>query len=271
MPTTPAPARARSRRLRPLALLATAVALVLSLSGCVKLHMDLSFHADDTVDGTVILAVSRSLLESTGASIDDVLGEEDPFGNEAASSKPYEDDDYVGKTYTLVDQSLEDFGDEDMSVTHEDGKFVVDGTLDLSSGEDTPGLSGGDIRIAFTFPGKIQSANGEIDGSTVTWTGEAGDVIDMQAVASDEGGSGSAVTMLVWVLVGLVVLALVAVIAVVLVRRRNAGAAAVEPGAEGAYGAVPAAGYGYGTAPDAPAAPPAPPQDPTTPAGPPQG
>ncbi|WP_444663422.1 LppM family (lipo)protein [Cellulomonas sp. CW35] len=214
MSTTRRPARA-------LALVSAMAALLLTLSGCLKLDMDLTFHADDTVDGTVVLAVSSSLLESTGMTFDEAFGSEDPFDGEATSSEAYEDGTYVGRTYHFADTPLAEFGDDDMKVTHEDGKFVVDGELDLSAGGET-GLSGGEVRVAFTFPGEVESSNGTIDGSTVTWEAQAGDVVQLDAVASDGTSDGFPVLTLVWVLVGLVVVAIVVVVTVVLLRRRAA-------------------------------------------------
>lgn len=228
------------RPVRALALVSAMAALLLTLSGCLKLDMNLTFNADDTVDGTVVLAVSSSLLETTGMSFDEAFGSEDPFDGEASSSEAYEDDEYVGRTYTFDSIALSEFGDEDMKVTHEDGRFVVDGELDLSGGEET-GMSGGEVKVAFTFPGKVESSNGTISGNTVTWEGEAGDVIKIDAVASDSESSGFPVLTLVWVLVGLVLVALVVVITLVLVRRRNARKDGVEPGAAQAYEAVPGA------------------------------
>lgn len=231
------------RPVRALALVSAMAALLLTLSGCLKLDMDLTFNADDTVDGSVVLAVSSSLLESTGMTFDEAFGGEDPFDGEASSSEVYEDEDFVGRTYHFDSIPLSEFGDDDLKVTHEDGTFVVDGELDLSAGAET-GMSGGEVEVAFTFPGKVEKANGTIDGNTVTWSGEAGDVMKIDAVASDGTSDGFPVLTLVWVLVGLVVVALVVVITVVLLRRRGVRKEGVEPGASQTYEAVPGADEG---------------------------
>ncbi len=131
MMTAMTPSRARSVT-RPLALVGLAVAVLLSLAGCVKLDMSLTFAADDTVDGTIVFAIEKSVLEMTGQTVDEFLDStEDSLGDDATSVEPYQDDTFVGRTYTFVDQPLSEFGDEDMTVTHEDGTFTVDGTLDL--------------------------------------------------------------------------------------------------------------------------------------------
>ncbi|MBT0993313.1 hypothetical protein KIN34_03305 [Cellulomonas sp. DKR-3] len=241
----------KRRPARPLALLGTVAALLLVLSGCMKVDLQATFTTDDTVDGTMLVAIDKQLLETTGGSVDDVLGsDEDLFDNGKTTSEPYEEGDYVGRTYTFADVPLDEFGgDEEMQISHADGKFTVDGELDLSSSQLGESATGGEVTITFTFPGDVEEANGAIDGNSVTWAGEAGDVLEINAVASDSG-NGFPILTLVWLLAGLVLLALVVVITVVLLRRRSSRREGLEP--HPAYDAVPAAGdAAYGAAPPA--------------------
>ena len=55
--------------------LATVAALSMALAGCLKLDMALTVSPDDTVDGQLVFAVNKDLLELTGQSIDDLLGD----------------------------------------------------------------------------------------------------------------------------------------------------------------------------------------------------
>lgn len=244
----------RHRLTQPVALVAGAVMVLLALSGCMKLDMDVAFNKDDTVEGTVVMAASKEALETMGASFDDLVGDEDPFDGDA-TSEPYEDDTFVGRTYTLKAVPLEDFGDETMSVTHEDGKFTVDGSLplDMEAGMDAEQLSGAEITITFRFPGPVESSNGRIDGNAVTWEGEPGTTLEMQAVAKDSGSSFP-VLLVVLLVVGLLVVVGV-VLAVVLVKRRSTKQLAPAPFGAAPYGA-PAPGAPYaGMPPSAPGSP----------------
>jgi hypothetical protein len=231
----------KRRPARPLALLGTVAALLLVLSGCMKVDLEATFSAEDTVDGTMLVAVDKELLETTGGSVDDLLGtEEDLFDEGEVTSEPYEEGEYVGRTYTFADVPLAEFsGDgEDLEISHADGKFTVDGELDLSSEDLGENATGGEVSITFTFPGDVEESNGTINGNSVTWEGEGGDVIELNAVANDSG-NGFPVLTLVWLLAGLVLLALVVTITVVLVRRRSSRKAGLEPHAP--YSAVPPA------------------------------
>lgn len=271
----------KRRPARPLALLGTVAALLLVLSGCMKVDLQATFTADDTVEGTMLVAVDKELLATTGGSVDDVLGsDEELFEEGTTTSEPYEDDEFVGRTYTFEDVPLEEFGgDEEMQISHADGKFTVDGELDLSSEQLGEQATGGEVSVTFTFPGDVQEANGAIDGNSVTWEGQAGDLIEINAVASDSG-NGFPVLTLVWLLAGLVLLALVVVITVVLVRRRSTRRDGLEPhtpysevpgaGADGAaaYGAVPPATAPVGSVPPAGAVPPVAPPPATEPPAP---
>ena len=49
--------------------------LTLLLAGCLKLDMDITLSPDDTVDGEVVFAVNKEMLELTGQNIDDMLGD----------------------------------------------------------------------------------------------------------------------------------------------------------------------------------------------------
>ncbi|WP_181310986.1 LppM family (lipo)protein [Nocardioides campestrisoli] len=137
------------RRLITPALLA--VTAMLALSGCVKLDAELEVHEDETVSGTMTLAMSKKAIamveEMTegfgelGASLDEVTGEEgteEPDGSgtadldlpdddltkgmteemfptedlpEGAEVEAYEDDKFLGQTMTFTRISVGELGD----------------------------------------------------------------------------------------------------------------------------------------------------------------
>lgn len=243
-------------RRRVLAVAALAIATLVVLSGCVKVEAKLHVHADDTIDGTMTVAIAKSALSTMGTTFDAAIAGSEPFEtDEVVSSEPYEDDEFSGRTYTLAATPLDDFGSDGLSITHADGVFTVDGTYSSSDEEATDPAADdtpmGQVSISMTFPGTVTSSNGTIDGSTVTWTGAANADIPMEAVAKDSAGlplplligGGLGALLLIGLIVG----------SVVLVKRRRS--AAVEP-----------VSYGWGQPyPQAPGAPVGYPQTPGTP------
>jgi hypothetical protein len=222
-------------------------AMAVLLSGCLKLDQALTLNEDDTVDGEVVFAFDKGLLEMSGASADDFMEQTTegegplPEGVEF-ETEPYEDDDYVGQKFTFEGAPLSAFSEaegSDLSITREGDTFVVTGALDASS-EDldptgTPGaeeiLGSFDVRIAITFPGEVEEATGEIDGNTVTWTPELGETTEISARGSavaSGGGGGSAVT---WIVIPAVLLLLggIVVLAVVLGRKKPSATEGAEP------------------------------------------
>lgn len=189
------------RRTR-LALLLTASAVL--LSGCFKIDMQLEINADDTVDGSMIMALdkeARDSMESMGEGSDDMsFSEEDlaELGPDAEVS-PYEDEKFVGEKVTFQGVTVEalnksfqeDDGEEssdEFELVHEDGQYRFSGQLDMSDltgegssegagDEDLEGfeemakmmLRDAEMKISVTFPGDIVETNGVVDGKTVSW------------------------------------------------------------------------------------------------------
>ena len=173
----------------------TAAAGLLTLSGCFRIDMAMTIHSDDTIDATMIAAVNQSVLSMTGSTVDDLFPDSSVDGS---TSAPYSDGELVGKTFTIKNQPLSKFneGKDDgtgtMTVAHVNDTYVVDGTLDFSSGStDETSLSmlkSGTVKVAFTFPGKITDANGQIDAKTNTVTWQPSDptqALTMHAVGKD--------------------------------------------------------------------------------------
>ena len=82
--------------------LVTLTGLTLLLAGCLKLDMAITISPDDTVDGELVFAVNKELLELSGQTVDDLLGQTDvPSDVEGATQEPYEDDRFVGTRVRL--------------------------------------------------------------------------------------------------------------------------------------------------------------------------
>jgi hypothetical protein len=247
---------------------AAACMLIMLMTGCIKLNMDLQLQSDDTVNGSVIFALNKQLLELTGKSFDDLTGGQAvvPSGVPVQASD-YEDDQYSGKRYTFEDVPISQFSgdasDGSLSIVHQGDTFVVSGALDLSSADtsEIPNadqlLSSADISLAITFPGAVRSANagGTISGNTVTWKPTFGQKNDIQAVGSAIATGGG--STLLWILIAAGAVIVIAVVALLLLARRRTNepvAAEGEAGATAIGGEDPAA-----AGPEAAAVPPPPP------------
>lgn len=275
------------------------LALTLLLTGCLKLDMALTISPDDTVDGELVFAVNKELLELTGQSVDDFLGQTQvPSDVPGATQELYEDDRFVGTRVVFDSVPLAELQQESatdsLSIVREGDRFVVSGVLDLSTADQElqgnpfedqiqQAFDSAELRVAVTFPGEVIETNGQVDGTTVVWEPRFGVRTKMTAVASATGegseaaggneGSGGAEASVggsggnavLWVILGLAVVAGVVALFLVM-RRRGASAAGGGMPAPGAglpgVAASSAPSAGAATAPIPPApVPPAPPHD----------
>lgn len=236
------------------------VGLALLLTGCLKLDMALTVSSDDTVDGDLVFAVNKEIVELTGQSVDDLVGDATvPEDVEGATQEPYEDDRFVGTRVTFDDVALADLqerADPDaLSIERRGDTFVVSGVMDLSADDgDIEGnpfedqiadaFDTAELRIAITFPGEVLETNGRVDGTTVTWEPAFGERTELTAVASavaggggdadsgaeaaGETGSSSWGNALLYGIVGLVVAGMI--VALILMARRRTVAAPSPPG-----------------------------------------
>jgi len=214
-PVRPVHARRSRRSRRALALAATAAAAMLTLSGCITLDMGLSVQEDDTVDGTIVLAVDKKALELLGQDPEQAFEGSAPgdlfggdLGGGEVQTEVYDQDGKYGQKYTFADVPLATFSGsteadgDTLSIRREGEFFVLDGTLDLSDAAAAAGGETGapdeltqqildslDFRVAVTFPGEVVETNGELDGTTVTWTPEPGELVTMNAKARTSGGA----------------------------------------------------------------------------------
>ncbi|HWC69763.1 MAG TPA: hypothetical protein VG993_01240 [Actinomycetota bacterium] len=189
--------------------LATFAGLTLLLAGCLKLDMAITLSPEDTVDGEMVFAVNKELLELTGQNLDDLLGDTSlPEDVEGATTEPYEDERFVGTRVTFEGVALADMqesSDPDaLTIERVGDTFEVGGVMDLATQdaeiEGNPfeaqikeAFDTAELRIAITFPGEVLETNGRVDGTTVTWEPVFGERTEIMAVASasSEGGEGS--------------------------------------------------------------------------------
>ncbi len=267
--SSPTLARPVTTMRRTVALAALLALAVISLSGCFKLDMSLELSPDDTVDGSIILAVNKTQADLFGG--EDALREalsgqgggliDDAPSTGTVETRDYEDSDWIGNEYIFSGVALDEFSGADtgdLSITREGETFVVEGTLDLSQGTEGDAaasalLDSAETEISITFPGAVQSSNGVEDGNTVTWSPKAGEVTEITAVGSAKAGFPWTVVVAVVALLALVV---IGVVLLVMLRARQSVTAAV-PGPLPEGSIVPA-GDEPGPTADEPSPPPPP-------------
>lgn len=186
----------RSRKI--LALLG--MVLVLALAGCVRFQADLSVDDHDLLNGSIVVAVitndepgAAEHAKAQAADIEDQLLPGVRV-SDGVTAEPYAEDDYVGTRFTLKDTPLQvlQIGDQDHGIylAHTGDRFIFSGVLDFTPGDDSgptpaPGdPKDADIRVSMHFPGEITTTNGEVDGTTVTWTTTLEGKVEMRAIAS---------------------------------------------------------------------------------------
>lgn len=254
---------------------ALAAVAALALSGCMKFDIDLSLQPDDTVDGSMTIGMAGALVEMSGQDPSEMAEQmreeilaDQPAGG--ASVEEYDDGEFMGSTVHFTGAALADFGaqaagEDGLTLERVGDEFVVSGVMDL----DQEGMGAGqfvdpEIRLAITFPGKVIEHTGELDGRTVTWVGQVGEVTQVSARGAATEGVLSAVGgTLVWVAVAALLLAL-ALVLVLARRRRRTAADAATTHAPAAAPAAPATAAPAETPSAPPSAEPSP-QDPTSP------
>jgi hypothetical protein len=151
-------------------------------------------------------------------------------GSDGVTAKPYEQDDYVGTRFTLDDTPIEALSSNDqdhaISLTRAGDRFLFSGVMDFTPGDDSGAEtvegdpSDADIRFSMHFPGEVTVHNGQLDGTTVTWTTTLKGSIEMRATASAVPAPWSPPVGLIVAIVALVVAA-GAIVALVVVRGRR--------------------------------------------------
>ncbi|MDR7383076.1 LppM family (lipo)protein [Promicromonospora iranensis] len=220
---------------------ASLAVLTLTLSGCVRMGVEVDLKADDAAASSVVLAVEDKYLDQTGQSPDSVIdaltqGQDDP-AQDAVRTENFQQDGYTGTRYVYPDVAIGDVGAQvgwPIEVVRKGRDYVVSGTLDLT--EESLRSRGGasienlSVTVDLTFPGKVKSSNGTVDGNTVRWEPTVGEAVEIRArgaatgptdqLADEAAGASEVVTLpvvpewmvLVLGLSGLVILLLIGII-----------------------------------------------------------
>lgn len=292
-----------ARRVRKAARVGAFAALALVLTGCIKLNMDLVINSDDTVSGVVQFGVQKELLELTGQSAEDLLGDA-PLPSDApgVTTEPFEDEEFAGQQFNFESVPIAEFNQsqvtgatgptgvpatDTLTITHQGDTFVVAGVLDLSGGDITGAtnpfggtgaelLESAEIRVSITFPGDvIEATGGQIEGNSVTYRPRFGDRLEINATGSaiDDGDAEAAAggddggsNLPLILIIAAVVVVLAVVLFLILRNRRGGGSTGFgeAPPATTPETATPPPGAPTDTPPPAPA-PPMPPAAPPPP------
>jgi len=209
--------------------------LVLALAGCVRFQADLRLNPDDTVSGSIIVAVvtdeDDQSREEAGAAADRIAEALLPQlrGADGVKASDYEQDQYIGTKFDMSNTPIDAFsggGSEGaLTLTREGSEFAFSGTLDFTPDDGETQIDPDDdtsnINVSVTFPGAVSEHNGELAGTTVTWSGTLESKIDMEA-------RGSAVSTgppaWLWIVAGGATLLIILVIVFVAVRSRRTAA-----------------------------------------------
>jgi hypothetical protein len=207
---------------------------VLLLGGCLKLDADLAVSSDNTVTGTYVVAykkdpsvkqpglgAARELLVHAGS----------------ADARPYDDGQYLGTEYQLRGVPFADLAaftavtvqgrqTGTIQLTRDGDDVLVAGTFDFretssvsrTAQQDAQARKLFTVRVRLSFPGDVQTANGDIQGRVVTWDIPPFARTTLQARASvveppvqqavRQAGSTGASRYALWVGIGLAAVAL---------------------------------------------------------------
>lgn len=188
--------------------------LMLLLTGCLKMDLDLSIKEDQTVNGTMLIALESDTMRMFGVDPADMLAEQDESFTDVdgVTITPYDDGTWVGSEYTFDQVSLDDFNTdaaddpEAMQVIYDseagtyEFRAVADFAFEEEFDEEGMDLDGipfdletmwrtAEITMAVTFPGEVLEHNGEVSGTTVTWSPPVNERTELYAVArASDGG-----------------------------------------------------------------------------------
>jgi hypothetical protein len=201
----------RSTPVRALPLLGVLALLVVSLTGCLKIDADLSIDGD-VLNGTLLTALNQDAAAQLELDPAEVFATENDELTTlpGVSAEPYDDGTWAGTALTFDQVSIEQLnqlseGDPDGLRIIRDGgagtyqlSLVLDFSFlsELAEEEPAPGvdpaalLESFDVTVAVTFPGAVTEHNGQLSGTTVTWSPEPGERAELRAVAMGFEGTG---------------------------------------------------------------------------------
>jgi hypothetical protein len=218
--------------------------LVLALAGCVRFQADLTLNPENTVDGSIVVAVLVS--EDTDEAREQAVAAASQIESELLGSlrdasgvttSEYDEDDYLGSLITFDDVALDAFsgqGEDSLKIVREGDDYLFTGALDFSGeaapSDDTEGDE--NLTVVVTFPGEVTEHNGELSGTTVSWTTSMEQRLEMSARGSATP-AGPPILLIVGIALA-VLLVIAAVVAVLLFLRARAKKAAIGAPVDGA-------------------------------------
>jgi hypothetical protein len=239
------------RRILP-RLLAAGV-LVLALAGCVRFQADLTLTPEDTVEGRIVVAALLS--DDTDESREQALAASSQIESEllgalrdasGITTSVYEQDDYLGTLIELDGVALSAFSgqsEDSLSFARDGDEFVFSGALDFG-GEAAPSSDDaeddGNLTVAITFPGEVSDHNGDLSGTTVTWSTTLDQRLDMSARGSATP-AGPPLVLVIAIVVAVLVVIAAAVVLILVLRSRSRARATIPPAVAADPGADPAA------------------------------
>ena len=154
---------------------ATAILGALALTGCLREDGTYVLNEDNTVDGTIVLALDANYADPTNPV--------SPFdANDIASHYVHAtvsnlgQPGWVGDRISFVDEPITTFvtatEDWEITVSRVGAQYVVTGAAidpNDASSKQTVSDEGGSMTLKVTFPGKVSEHNGSLSGRTVTW------------------------------------------------------------------------------------------------------
>ncbi|WP_413451902.1 hypothetical protein AA0Y32_13695 [Georgenia phoenicis] len=250
---TPQPSTTRRSRVRRGASALLLLPLLLVLAGCFRLDMGLTINEDDTLDISMEVADLTGMASREDMDCSDLESELGDAPEDAEFTvEDIEDEDGVGCRISATGAPIDSMTGEGLTIEKVDDTYVFSfdgdetGLGDTSELEGMPAGMEPEVAISVTFPGEVIEADGEIDGSTVTWSGIEAFAAGGSATgeATGNGGAGG-VSTAVWVVLGVVALLAIAAL-IFLITRKNRG----KPGNAGdpAFGG-PGGPYGQGGQP----------------------
>ena len=185
--------------------------LIVILTGCMKMHIDIVWHDDNSATVSIVTGVSKSMLSMLGATEEEM---QEMFADEYSDEDdvvvtPYSDAEYVGVTATtFVDDVRGDNNDSLDGLIFESfqsGGVTTYSVRGILSGEDMLGddndlseyglgLDDLEMKICITMPGRIIYHNApEQEGNKLLWDIFTTSELNIEAVSeisSSGWGSG---------------------------------------------------------------------------------
>jgi hypothetical protein len=167
-------------------LLLTLLIALLALSGCARVRAALAVQPDDTVRGEVVVATPETGPDDPGPVI-----RIPPALAGSVEISEYRQEGYAGSLVRFSDLTFPQVGElisaagtpgenVRLELRRAGNRVVVDGAVDLT----TVDTDLADFQLKIAFPGQVLDANGDADSGEVSWVFDAGQVGDIEAVAS---------------------------------------------------------------------------------------